>query len=140
MADTSLGRASLSVTADLSSFTSAMDSAASKTNGFNKANNLAADSTRKLMDAADKTNKINTGSKAPPKVAKVSGGMKITDMMGIGFFTAAFTKVFDGAMALVKSLVSGVVAPWPSRGHRITVASAGLSHRRGMVAGTWVAA
>lgn len=98
MADTSLGRASLSVTADLSSFTSAMDSAASKTSGFNKANNLAADSTRKLMDATDKANKINAG-----------GGMKITDMLGIGFFTAAFTKVFDGAMELVKSIVSGVV-------------------------------
>jgi tape measure domain-containing protein len=35
--------------------------------------------------------------------------MKITDMLGIGFFTAAFTKVFDGAMALVKSIVTGVV-------------------------------
>lgn len=110
MADTSLGRASLSVTADLSSFTSAMDSAASKTSGFNKANNLAADSTKRLMDATDKANKINAGGtvKAPPKPA-TSGGMKITDMLGIGFFTAAFTKVFDGAMALVKSIVSGVV-------------------------------
>ena len=110
MADTSLGRASLSVTADLSSFTSAMDSAASKTSGFNKANNLAADSTKRLMDATDKANKINAGGtvKTPPKAA-TSGGMKITDMLGIGFFTAAFTKVFDGAMALVKSIVSGVV-------------------------------
>ncbi len=94
MADTSLGRASLSVTADLSSFTSAMDSAASKTSGFNKANNLAADSTRKLMDATDKANKINATSKAPPKAAASSGGMKITDMMGIGFFTAVFDRMF----------------------------------------------
>jgi len=109
MADTSLGRASLSVTADLSGFTSAMDSAASKTSGFNKANNLAADSTRKLMDATDKANKINAGGGQKSKVAASSGGMKITDMLGIGFFTAAFTKVFDGAMALVKSIVTGVV-------------------------------
>jgi hypothetical protein len=94
MADTSLGRASLSVTADLSSFTSAMDSAASKTSGFNKANNLAADSTRKLMDATDKANKINATSKTPPKVAASNGGMKITDMMGIGFFTAVFDRMF----------------------------------------------
>lgn len=95
MADTSLGRASLSVTADLSSFTSAMDSAASKTSGFNKANNLAADSTKRLMDATDKANKINAGGtvKAPPKPA-TSGGMKITDMIGIGFFTAVFDRMF----------------------------------------------
>ena len=95
MADTSLGRASLSVTADLSSFTSAMDSAASKTSGFNKANNLAADSTKRLMDATDKANKINAGGtvKAPPKAA-TSGGMKITDMLGIGFFTAVFDRMF----------------------------------------------
>jgi hypothetical protein len=71
-----------------------MDSAASKTSGFNKANNLAADSTRKLMDATDKANKINATSKAPPKAAASSGGMKITDMMGIGFFTAVFDRMF----------------------------------------------
>jgi hypothetical protein len=94
MADTSLGRASLSVTADLSSFTSAMDSAASKTSGFNKANNLAADSTRKLMDATDKANKINAGGGQKSKGASSSGGMKITDMMGIGFFTAVFDRMF----------------------------------------------
>jgi len=71
-----------------------MDSAASKTSGFNKANNLAADSTRKLMDATDKANKINATSKTPPKVAASNGGMKITDMMGIGFFTAVFDRMF----------------------------------------------
>ena len=110
MADTSLGRASLSVTADLSSFTSAMDSAASKTSGFNKANNLAADSTKRLMDATDKANKINAGGtvKATPKPA-ASSGMKITDMLGIGFFTSAFSKIFDGALNLVTKITSSVI-------------------------------
>jgi len=109
MADTSLGRASLSVTADLSSFTSAMDSAASKTSGFNKANNLAADSTRKLMDATDKANKINAGGGQKSKGASSSGGMKITDMLGIGFFTSAFSKIFDGAINLVTKITSSVI-------------------------------
>ena len=69
---------------------------------------------KKLADAEEKINvaagrgspakeKANTSSKA------AKGGMKLTDMLGIGFFTAAFTKVFDGAMALVKSIVSGVI-------------------------------
>ena len=40
---------------------------------------------------------------------KTKGGMKLTDMLGIGFFTAAFTKVFDGALSLVKSIVTGVI-------------------------------
>jgi len=71
-----------------------MDSAASKTSGFNKANNLAADSTRKLMDATDKANKINAGGGQKSKGASSSGGMKITDMMGIGFFTAVFDRMF----------------------------------------------
>jgi tape measure domain-containing protein len=53
---------------------------------------------------------VKLGIKKPEeKKAVPKTGMKITDMLGIGFFTAAFTKVFDGAMALVKSLVTGVI-------------------------------
>ena len=186
MADTSLGRASLSVTADLSNFVQGIEDASAKsrdlgnsfasaanssnrittatekqwaamnllqrTKVFNlatqKSNNIETDiATRKLelqakqmlIDSgaaaklakelsalekaekklADAEAKINAAAgrgqgqagkdmqKAAPKAA--GGGMKITDMLGIGFFTAAFTKVFDGAMALVKSIVSGVV-------------------------------
>jgi len=86
-----------------------MDSAASKTSGFNKANNLAADSTRKLMDATDKANKINAGGGQKSKGASSSGGMKITDMLGIGFFTSAFSKIFDGAINLVTKITSSVI-------------------------------
>ena len=63
---------------------------------------------KKLADAEIKLGIRKAPEQNKPKAA-ASGGMKITDMLGIGFFTAAFTKVFDGAMALVKSIVSGVV-------------------------------
>ena len=184
MADTSLGRASLSVTADLSNFVQGIEDASAKSrdlgNSFasaanssnrittatekqwaamnqlqrakvfnlatQKSNNIETDiATRKLelqakqmmIDSgaaaklakelsalekaekklADAESKINVaagrGSPAKEKAKTTSkaagGGMKITDMLGIGFFTAAFTKVFDGAMELVKSIVSGVV-------------------------------
>ena len=184
MADTSLGRASLSVTADLSNFVQGIEDASAKSrdlgNSFasaanssnrittatekqwsamnqlqrakvfnlatQKSNNIETDiATRKLelqakqmmIDSgaaaklakelsalekaekklADAEAKINVaagrGSPAKEKAKTTSkaagGGMKITDMLGIGFFTAAFTKVFDGAMELVKSIVSGVV-------------------------------
>jgi len=60
---------------------------------------------KKLSDT-----EVKLGIKKPEeKKAVPKTGMKLTDMLGIGFFTAAFTKVFDGAMALVKSIVSGVV-------------------------------
>lgn len=63
---------------------------------------------KKLADAEIKLGIRKAPEQNKPKPA-ASRGMKITDMLGIGFFTAAFTKVFDGAMALVKSIVSGVV-------------------------------
>ena len=60
---------------------------------------------KKLSDT-----EVKLGIKKPEeKKAVPKTGMKLTDMLGIGFFTAAFTKVFDGAMALVKSIVSGVI-------------------------------
>ena len=184
MAEVNLGRASLSVTADLSNFVQGIETASHKSlelgNSFagaasasnrittatekqwgalnqlqraaifnlatQKSNNIQTDiATRKLelqakqmmIDSgaaaklakelselekaekklADAEEKINVaagrGSPAKEKAKTTSkaagGGMKITDMLGIGFFTAAFTKVFDGAMELVKSIVSGVV-------------------------------
>ena len=45
--------------------------------------------------------------KAAPKAA--GGGMKITDMLGIGFFTSAFSKIFDGAINLVTKITSSVI-------------------------------
>lgn len=45
--------------------------------------------------------------KAAPKAA--GGGMKITDMLGIGFFTSAFSKIFDGALNLVTKITSSVI-------------------------------
>jgi tape measure domain-containing protein len=35
--------------------------------------------------------------------------MKITDMLGIGFFTSAFSKIFDGALNLVTKITSSVI-------------------------------
>lgn len=184
MADVNLGRASLSVTADLSGFVQGIEDASAKSRNlensfasaanssnrittatekqyaamnllqraaiFNlatqKSNNIETDiATRKLelqakqmmIDSgaaaklakelsalekaekklADAEQKINTSAgrgnnakemvNASPKAA--GGGMKLKDMLGIGFFTAAFTKVFDGAIALVQNIVSSVV-------------------------------
>ena len=59
---------------------------------------------KKLSDT-----EIKLGIKKDTEEKKPKKGMKLTDMLGIGFFTAAFTKVFDGAMALVQSIVSGVI-------------------------------
>jgi len=62
---------------------------------------------KKLADA-----EIKLGIRKPPEEKKSKdskSGMKITDMLGIGFFTSAFTKIFDGALALVKSLVHSVI-------------------------------
>ncbi|CAB4203983.1 Caudovirus, tape measure, N-terminal [uncultured Caudovirales phage] len=186
MADTSLGRASLSVTADLSNFVQGIEDASAKsrdlgnsfasaanssnrittatekqwaamnllqrTKVFNlatqKSNNIETDiATRKLelqakqmlIDSgaaaklakelsalekaekklADAEAKINAAAgrgqgqagkdmqKAAPKAA--GGGMKITDMLGIGFFTSAFSKIFDGALNLVTKITSSVI-------------------------------
>ena len=186
MADTSLGRASLSVTADLSNFVQGIEDASAKSrdlgNSFasaanssnrittatekqwaamnqlqrakvfnlatQKSNNIETDiATRKLelqakqmmIDSgaaaklakelsalekaekklADAESKINAAAgrgqgqagkdmqKAAPKAA--GGGMKITDMLGIGFFTAAFSKIFDGALNLVTKITSSVI-------------------------------
>jgi len=62
---------------------------------------------KKLSDA-----EIKLGIRKPPeeKKAKESkGGMKITDMLGIGFFTSAFSKIFDGALNLVTKITSSVI-------------------------------
>jgi len=184
MADTSLGRASLSVTADLSNFVQGIEDASAKSrdlgNSFSsaanssnkittatekqwaamnqlqrakvfnlatqKSNNIETDiATRKLelqakqmmIDSgaaaklakelsalekaekklADAEQKINAAAgrgqagkdmqKAAPKAA--GGGMKITDMLGIGFFTSAFSKIFDGALNLVTKITSSVI-------------------------------
>lgn len=170
MADTSLGRASLSVTADLSNFVQGIEDASAKSrdlgNSFasaanssnrittatekqwaamnqlqrakvfnlatQKSNNIETDiATRKLelqakqmmIDSgaaaklakelsalekaekklADAESKINAAAgrgqiakekvKTIPKAAS-SGGLKITDMIGIGFFTAVFDRMF----------------------------------------------
>jgi tape measure domain-containing protein len=63
---------------------------------------------KKLSDTEIKLG-IKKGPEEKKEDKKSKGGMKLTDMLGIGFFTAAFTKVFDGAMALVQSIVSGVI-------------------------------
>lgn len=81
---------------------------AQELSALEKAEKKLADAEAKINAAAGRGQAAKEKVKATPKAA-TSGGMKITDMLGIGFFTAAFTKVFDGAMALVKSLVSGVV-------------------------------
>lgn len=179
MADTSLGRASLSVTADLSGFVSSLDAAAAKSaslgNTFTatstssnrvttstskqwaamtqleKAAVISAASQKALTTQTDIANRkldiqarqmlIDSGAaaklakeltaleKAEAKLASqeekinraagrsggeqqkkdAKGGLKITDMLGIGFFTAGFTKLFDGAISFVKSLIGSIM-------------------------------
>lgn len=57
MAETSLGRASLSVTADLSGFTTALDQAASKTAELGNTNAMAAESANKVTVATEQQTK-----------------------------------------------------------------------------------
>jgi len=52
---------------------------------------------------------IKLGIRKPPEEKKAKGGMKITDMLGIGFFTSAFSKIFDGALNLVTKITSSVI-------------------------------
>jgi|LakMenEpi03Aug12_release.lakeMendotaPanAssembly.Ray.scaffolds.fasta_scaffold06632_19 tape measure domain-containing protein len=62
---------------------------------------------KKLADA-----EIKLGIRKPPEEKKSKeskGGMKITDMLGIGFFTSAFSKIFDGALNLVTKITSSVI-------------------------------
>lgn len=80
---------------------------AKELSALEKAEKKLADAEQKINKAAGRGSPANEMVKATSSAA--SGGMKLKDMLGIGFFTAAFTKVFDGAMALVKSIVSGVV-------------------------------
>ena len=54
MADTSLGRASLSVTADLSGFTTSLDQAAQKTNQLVSTSNVMADASNNVTNSTDK--------------------------------------------------------------------------------------
>jgi tape measure domain-containing protein len=72
----------------------------------------------KQLSALEKAEKhlhdteVKLGLRKPPeeKKAKESkGGMKITDMLGIGFFTSAFSKIFDGALNLVTKITSSVI-------------------------------
>lgn len=71
---------------------------------------------RKLLKAEAAIHKAATGrsnaplenGKAEPKAAS-GGGLKLKDMMGIGFFTSAFNKVFDGAINLVTKITSSVI-------------------------------
>ena len=72
----------------------------------------------KQLSALEKAEKhlhdteVKLGIRKPPEEKKAKdskGGMKITDMLGIGFFTAAFTKVFDGALNLVTKITSSVI-------------------------------
>ena len=105
MAETSLGRASLSVTADLGGFTTALDQAAQKTNQLTTTNDAMAESANKvttatehqtkalqaLQDEANRNPALKKQEIKPPQQQKFS----IKDYLGIGAATAAFTKLFD---------------------------------------------
>ena len=73
-----------------------------------KAERKLADAESKINAAAGRGQAAKEKVKAPTKVAS-SGGMKITDMLGIGFFTSAFSKIFDGALNLVTKITSSVI-------------------------------
>ena len=71
---------------------------------------------RKLLKAEAAIHKSATGrSNAPLENGKTEpqtasgGGLKLKDMMGIGFFTSMFTKIFDGALSLVTSIAHSVI-------------------------------
>ena len=72
----------------------------------------------KQLSALEKAEKhlhdteVKLGIRKPPEEKKAKdskGGMKITDMLGIGFFTSAFSKIFDGALNLVTKITSSVI-------------------------------
>ena len=72
----------------------------------------------KQLSALEKAEKhlhdteVKLGIRKPPEEKKAKdskGGMKITDMLGIGFFTSAFSKIFDGAINLVTKITSSVI-------------------------------
>jgi len=124
MAETSLGRASLSVTADLGGFTTALDQAAQKTNQLTTTNDAMAESANKvttatehqtkalqaLQDEAKKNPALKRQEIKPPTVQKVSLGIK--DYIGIGAAVTAFNKITDmvtGAISAVVKFGASVV-------------------------------
>ena len=82
---------------------------AQELSALEKAERKLADAEAKINAAAGRGQAAKEKIKAPPKIAAASGGMKITDMMGIGFFTSAFSKIFDGAINLVTKITSSVI-------------------------------
>lgn len=124
MAETSLGRASLSVTADLGGFTTALDQAAQKTNQLTTTNDAMAESANKvttatehqtkalqaLQDEANRNPALKKQEIKPPTVQKVSLGIK--DYIGIGAAVTAFNKITDmvtGAISAVVKFGASVV-------------------------------
>ena len=66
---------------------------AQELSALEKAEKKLADAESKINAAAGRGQAAKEKVKAPPKPA-TSGGMKITDMIGIGFFTAVFDRMF----------------------------------------------
>ena len=66
---------------------------AQELSALEKAERKLADAESKINAAAGRGQAAKEKVKAPPKAAS-SGGMKITDMLGIGFFTAVFDRMF----------------------------------------------
>lgn len=122
MAETSLGRASLSVTADLSGFTSALDAASHKTQQLTSTSSALATGSNLVTTSLEQQRQALSGLHAaaaknqhlsppkppkqftaprqtaageqPPPAAK-STRLDLTSMLGIGAITGAFTKFFD---------------------------------------------
>ena len=67
---------------------------AQELSALEKAEKKLADAEQKINAAAGRGQTAKEKVKSPTKVAASSGGMKITDMMGIGFFTAVFDRMF----------------------------------------------
>lgn len=75
-----------------------------------------ADAEQKINAAAGRGQAAKEKIKAPPKIAASTGGMKITDMIGIGFFTAVFDRMFTS--------VGNVIGAVGKLGHDIIDAGA----------------
>lgn len=67
---------------------------AQELSALEKAEKKLADAEAKINAAAGRGQAAKEKVKAPPKIVASSGGLKITDMIGIGFFTAVFDRMF----------------------------------------------
>lgn len=89
---------------------------AAELSALEKAEKKLADAEAKINAAAGMEQGAKDKIKSTPAATKINAsGMGIKDYLGIGFFTSAFTKIFDGIMSMVGKVVSSVL----DLGHKV---------------------